>query len=62
MLPLCALFACLFVGWRMKGDFLRRQMTNYDSMTSPMYPVIRATIRYVAPVLILTIMLSSLLK
>lgn len=62
MLPLCALFACLFVGWRMKGDFLRRQMTNYDSMTSPMYPIIRATIRYVAPVLILTIMLSSLLK
>ena len=59
ILPLGGLFTCLFVGWRMKPDFLRGELTNHGTIKSRMYTILLFLLRYVSPLLIGYIFVSN---
>lgn len=59
ILPLGGLFTCLFVGWRMKPDFLRGELTNQGTIKSRLYHVLLFLMRYVSPLLIGYIFVSN---
>lgn len=61
MLPLSALFVCLYVGWKMPRRFLKDQLTNDASFKSYLYPPVLVSIRTIAPVLIFVILISYFL-
>ena len=59
ILPLGGLFTCLFVGWRMRPDFLRGELTNQGTIKSRLYHVLLFLMRYVSPLLIGYIFVSN---
>lgn len=60
MLPACAFFGCLFVGWKMPKSFIRSELSNNGSLRNPLITPIAWAIRYLAPALILIILLAQL--
>lgn len=59
IMPLGGLFTCLFLGWRMKPDFLRGELTNHGTIKSRLYHVLLFLMRYVSPLLIGYIFVSN---
>jgi NSS family neurotransmitter:Na+ symporter len=55
MLPTAAFFTCIYAGWVLPKNFLRRELTNDGHVGVRLYPIIRFLVRYVAPLLILLI-------
>ena len=62
MLPLAAIFTCIFLGWAVPADFFRKELSNDGSFVVRSYPVIRFIVRYLAPVLIVVILLTKLIS
>lgn len=60
-LPIGALLLCIYVGWVLPGDVLRDQLTNGGSLRARWSAAIRLAIKYVAPPLIMIILLSNFL-
>ncbi|MDE6714887.1 MAG: sodium-dependent transporter [Muribaculaceae bacterium] len=60
MLPACAFFGCLFVGWKMPRAFLRSELSNNGAIRNPLITPIAWAIRYLAPALIIIILLAQL--
>ncbi len=58
MLPLAAIFTCLFLGWAVPDSFFRNELDNHGMFYVKAYPVIRFIIRFVAPVLIAVILIA----
>ena len=61
MLPSAALFTCLFLGWRAPHNLLRNELTNGGSTGKFIYRAVRIILRYVAPVLIFIILISTII-
>lgn len=61
LLPLVALSGCIYVGWFAPRNLLRDQLTNDGTIRSRITPVVTFILRYIAPVAILTIMVTGLL-
>ncbi len=59
LLPLGGLFTCIFVGWVMKPQFFKDEITNYGTLPGKIVPVLFILVRYVAPILILYIFLKG---
>lgn len=62
MLPLTALVGVLFIGWFAPKGTLKRQITNEGTVSRYVWPVMSFIIRYPAPILILIILISGILK
>ncbi|MBD5371570.1 MAG: sodium-dependent transporter [Bacteroides sp.] len=62
ILPLCALCGVVFMGWFAPRGVLRGELTNDGSVATRLYPAIRFIIRYIAPILIAVILVSSVWK
>lgn len=60
MLPVGGMFAALFVGWIIRKDIVKGEVTNYGTLRAPYYPVYRFILRFVAPVGILLIFVNEL--
>ena len=60
LMPLGGLFTCIFVAWWMKPDFLRGEITNYGALKGRAFPLLRFTLRYVTPLLIVYIFIKNL--
>ena len=60
IMPLGGLFTCIFVAWQMKSDFLRGEITNYGALKGRAYPLLRFTLRYITPLLIIYIFVKNL--
>ena len=60
LMPLGGLFTCIFVVWRMKPNFLRDEITNYGELQGRAYPLLRFTLRYITPLLIIYIFVKNL--
>ena len=60
IMPLGGMLMCLFLGWVVDEEVVRNEMTNNGSIRSPLYPVFRLVIRYVAPVCIIIVFLNEL--
>lgn len=62
MLPTVALLTCIFIGWSVKTDFLKNQITNNGKVSQRIYPVISFIIRFIAPGLLLLVLVSAFLE
>ncbi len=59
MLPVGSLLLCVYVGWIAPRDLLHGQLTNDGTLRSRLFPVVLGIIRYIAPVLIAAVLVSS---
>lgn len=62
MLPVVAIFVCIYVGHVLPKSFLRNEMTNHGTMRSAVMPAILFIIRYIAPLLIAAVLINKLLR
>lgn len=62
VLPASALLICLYVGWVLPKNFLKDELTNYETFRSPITPVILFLIKFVCPALIAIIFLANFIK
>lgn len=60
IMPLGAMFTCIFVSWYMKRSFLKDEISNMGKIKSIFVPVIIFMLRYVTPLFILYIFLKNL--
>lgn len=60
LLTLGALLAILFVGWRMKKEDVRDEITNGGTTNRSLFPFLYFLIRWAAPVAVLAIFISNL--
>lgn len=60
-LPIGSIFLCLYLGWFSPAGLLRKELTNGGQLRVRMFGAIRFVIRYIAPVLIAMVLLSSFL-
>ena len=62
MLPVSAFLTCVFIGWIVKKTFLRNQLTNKNRINNGLASLITFIIRWVAPVLIVVILIAKFLE
>ncbi len=62
MLPVAAIFTCIFVGWAIPKDFIKKELTNNGSLSGTLVPIVLFIVRYAAPVLISLILLARFIK
>ena len=60
LMPLGAMFTCVFVSWVMKRNFLSDEISNGGTLKSRVMPVVIFMLRYVTPLLILYIFFKNL--
>lgn len=60
MLPVCGMFAAIFVGWILDKHIVKGEVTNYGKLNAPYYPVYLLILRFVAPIGILAIFMNEL--
>ncbi len=61
MLPVGAIFTCLFVGWCVPKGYFKDEITNNGTIRSRIYRPGLFIVKYVAPVLIAVVLISSFL-
>ena len=61
LMPLGAMFTCIFVVWYMKRDFMRDELTNGGLQNMVVAPVVIFMLRYVTPLLIFYIFIKNFL-
>lgn len=61
MLPLASILLCVFMGWRKPG-LLRGELANYDPDGHRMAGPVTFVVRWVAPLLILAVLVTAILK
>lgn len=62
ILPICAFCSVIFIGWFAPKGTFRSQLTNDGTISTRLYPAINFIVRWVSPLLILIILISSVLK
>lgn len=62
ILPLCALCSVVFIGWFAPKGTFRREVTNDGTVATRLFPIVNFIVRWLAPVLIVIILISSILK
>lgn len=62
MLPVGSIFLCIYMGWIAPKGMFRSQMTNGGSIRSRLFTPILFIVRYIAPVLIACVLISSFIK
>ncbi len=60
IMPLGGLLTCIFVGWVMKPEFLRGEITNYGNLRGRAFGLLLFALRYVTPLLIVYIFIRNL--
>ena len=60
MLPLGGMCISIFVGWVIKRSIFHNEMTNYDTLRSPLEVPTRLLLRYVCPIMVALIFLDNL--
>ena len=60
IMPFGGAMMCLFLGWVVDEKVFRAEMTNGGTIKSPLYPVFRFVVRYVAPICVLVVFLNEL--
>ena len=61
MLPVVSILVCVFMGWFAPKTLLKDQLSNHGTLRARLYPAIRFILRYVAPILILLVLMSAIL-
>lgn len=62
MLPIGSILLCVYLGWVAKKQLFKDQLTNNGSLTAHSYRVVLFIVRYIAPILIAGILISSFIN
>lgn len=62
MLPVVAISVCLYVGFVLPKDFFFREITNGGSLKTKFATTFFLFIRYIAPLLILLVLVNKLIR
>ena len=60
LMPIGGFLICIYWGWVVDKDVVKKEITNNRTLRQPLYPVLRFVIRYFAPVCILLIFINEL--
>lgn len=52
----------IFLGWFAPRDLFLNQLSNHGSLRSRLYPIVLFIVRWIAPILILVILISGFIK
>lgn len=61
MLPICSILVCVYMGWVAPKKFFRNELTNNGTIKSYAFEAIHFIVKWIAPVLIAWILISSLI-
>ncbi|MDE7412355.1 MAG: sodium-dependent transporter [Muribaculaceae bacterium] len=61
-LPVVSILICCFMGWVVKKDFFKNEITNNGKLKGKLFPIVYFIIKYIAPPLILLILISAFIK
>lgn len=61
MLPVASIGLCIYMGWIAPRKLLQNEMTNFGKFRSRLFVPVLMTVRYLAPLLILLVLISPLL-
>lgn len=61
-LPVSAFSICVYVGWILPNDFIKNELSNYGKIKAPLANVIKFLIKYIAPILIATILVFKIIS
>lgn len=62
MLPIGSILLCVYLGWVAKKQLFKDQLTNNGSLTAHSYRIVLFIVRYIAPILIAGILISSFIN
>ena len=62
MLPVVAILVCIYVGHKLPKSYLHNEMTNYGKMKSILMPAVLFAIRFIAPILIASVLVSKIIE
>ncbi len=60
LMPLGAMFTCIFVSWFMKRNFIHDEISNYGNLKGATIAIIIFMLRYITPLLILYIFIKNI--
>ena len=61
-LPVVSILICCFMGWVVKKDFFKNEITNNGKLKGKLFPIVYFIIKYIAPPRILLILISAFIK
>ena len=59
LLPVGGLLISIFIGWFLKKNISREELTNRNKLHEPLFSAIFFCIKYIAPIIIILIFLSG---
>lgn len=59
LLPVGGLLISIFIGWILKRNISREELTNRNKLHEPLFNAIFFCIKYIAPIIIILIFLSG---
>ena len=62
MLPIGSILLCVYLGWVANKQLFKDQLTNNGSLTAHSYRIVLFIVRYIAPILIAGILISSFIN
>lgn len=61
LLPIASILLCIYMGWVAPKSFFKNELTNHDTVKSRVFHVVLFIIRFIAPILIGTILITHFL-
>ena len=59
MLPIGSIFLCIYMGWRVPSKLFLNQLSNVGKLQSSFYIIAIFIVRYIAPILIASVLIST---
>lgn len=62
MLPIASILVCIYMGWIAPKSFFKNQLTNQGTVKSHVFKIVLFIVRYIAPILIASILVAYFVK
>ena len=62
LLPTASILLCIYMGWVAPKSFFKGQLTNQGTVTSRVFHIVLFIVRFVAPILIGTILITHFIN
>lgn len=62
MLPIASILVCIYMGWIAPKRFLKDQLSNHGTVKSRIFHIVLFIVRFIAPILITSILIAHLIK
>ena len=58
LLPIASILLCIYMGWIAPKSFFKNQLSNYGTVRSRVFHIVLFIVRFIAPILITTILIA----